>query len=99
MCIYTLENFKLKSLKQVLESSRFETILIKKLTNKPSRMIKKSPYYLILVLLFLVFTSSCKKTYECRDRYDLAIGQVNARNLKEAEELCPMGSAAVLIKE
>jgi len=49
--------------------------------------------------MYVVLSSSCKKTYECRDKYDLAIGQVDANNLKEAEELCPMGSAAVLIKE
>jgi hypothetical protein len=48
-----------------------------------------------LSFVVIIFTS-CKKTYECRDINNRAVGQVEARNLKKAKELCPMHSIVVL---
>ena len=49
-------------------------------------MKKKVPIYIILSITLITLAPSCKKTYECRDINNRAIGQVEARNLKKAKE-------------
>lgn len=59
-------------------------------------MKKKVPIYIILSITLITLAPSCKKTYECWDINNRAIGQVEALNLKKAKELCPMYSIVVL---
>lgn len=59
-------------------------------------MKKTLPIYIILSIILITLAPSCKKTYECRDINNRAVGQVEARNLKKAKELCPMHSIVVL---
>jgi hypothetical protein len=58
--------------------------------------MKNKSIFLIITLLVMLSIISCKKTYQCQDINGSAIGQVEARNIEKAKDMCPMNSKVIL---
>ncbi len=58
--------------------------------------MKGKSIFSIISLLIIMSLLSCKKTYVCKDSQGLSIGQVEARNIKKAKDMCPMYSTVEL---
>lgn len=52
--------------------------------------------YFFIATVTCLFSTSCKKTYQCINEVDVATGEVKASTQKKATKLCPQGSGAVL---
>ena len=49
---------------------------------------------LILIVIGAMLVTSCNKTFECTNAQGIVTGEVKARNLEKAKEMCAKGSTA-----